>query len=64
MEDQEKIIDEIVNKLRKIGDEFHKKDTSIQMELTKMLQVNLKKAILESCKTTFDQFALIVNLME
>jgi hypothetical protein len=29
-----------------------------------MLQVNLKKAILESCKTTFDQFALIVNLME
>lgn len=63
-EDQEKIIDEIVNKLRKIGDEFDKKDSSLKMELMQMMQWKLKDAILESWKEKLAQFALLTNLIE
>lgn len=63
-EDQEKIIDEIVNKLRKIGDEFDKKDSSLKMELMQMMQRKLKDAILESWKEKLAQFALLTNLIE
>ena len=48
--EQEKVIEQVVEKLRKIGDEFDKNDSHMKVDFSKVIKIYLKDRLLKSLK--------------